>query len=698
MRGLWLSILLLLYGMNVASAQDARPRTEPVFPRVCATLVASLRSDADGPVAGSSAADEDRESNRQTATIARALRHCARAAGAHPRAVRLMLGSNPGRNAFLINPITLPANVGLIVDGGVTVFASRNPHNYQVPLREQNPTPGDVRCGTVGHGWPVYGGCRALVTLSAGSGVYGYGILDGQGQRPMIGNDAPGITAWWDLLQQKKGCGAGCEQASPPMIFAGPFAGASNDPITDVTLYKITLRNPPFHTVSLGGTGITVWGVKVQAPWNVPNSDGFDLHGRNILVHDVTVANGDQDIVLTTPGTAITRNVTVHRATLYSKGGVALLGDGAGFTDIAVDDVAMTGDVASFRRRTDGRVLVNGVDPTAVVLPGAAGHLQSYGQALPSATDDLQGVQIDLNLKGTPAARFSRLAFRSICLQDVVRPLTFAPSVSFAAGEPLPTVSDVTFADVHVLPPSEQFPAMTKGIVGNRPGRYTVEFSGQPNVGFLNSVTLRNVVFNDLPSGATSIGTLAAEGNVLSTVRNIYPRALNRLDRGIPPAPAPAGWTASGNSYLSRAGTFDAGQAVPCPASRWPFLTGELYLSLASENSAGAASGKVAVPADGDITLAAVVQPAMSQTTWYVPESYGVDPGLLAIGSPPLTGAVQFYEGTTPVGRSGLGANGTLATIAISPVSPGRHTYTARYLGDRHYRPFAFGSVVVEAR
>jgi hypothetical protein len=46
----------------------------------------------------------------------------------------------------------------------------------------------------------------------------------------------------------------------------------------------------------IGGTGIIVCGVKVQAPWNVSNSDGFDLKGTDILVHDVMIANGNQDV------------------------------------------------------------------------------------------------------------------------------------------------------------------------------------------------------------------------------------------------------------------------------------------------------------------------------------------------------------------------------------------------------------------
>lgn len=56
---------------------------------------------------------------------------------------------------------------------------------------------------------------------------------------------------------------------------------------------------------------------------------------------------------------------------------------------------------------------------------------------------------------------------------------------------------------------------------------------------------------------------------------------------------------------------------------------------------------------------------------------------------------MEFYEGETLVATAILGANGTLATATIGELAAGTHTYRARYPGDRHYRPFAFGSVTV---
>ena len=69
-------------------------------------------------------------------------------------------------------------------------------------------------------------------------------------------------------------------------------------PQTTSPCYKVTIRNPLFHTVRLGGNGVTVWGVRIHAPCNEPHTDGFDLHGSNITLYDTIVANGDDDIAI----------------------------------------------------------------------------------------------------------------------------------------------------------------------------------------------------------------------------------------------------------------------------------------------------------------------------------------------------------------------------------------------------------------
>src|SRR5271154_6276198 len=109
-----------------AQGQDTRTVNEPAFPASCSTLQAQQAIVSGEPAS---------ETTFDTARLQAALNSCA--AG---QAVELQTsGTN---NAFLIQPITIPTGVTLLVDGGVTVFASRNPADYQVS--------GAETCGTVG--------------------------------------------------------------------------------------------------------------------------------------------------------------------------------------------------------------------------------------------------------------------------------------------------------------------------------------------------------------------------------------------------------------------------------------------------------------------------------------------------------------------------------------------------------------------
>lgn len=697
-----LIVALLLGGAAAARAQDSRPAVEPRFPPTCLVLSAPLRTDTAGPSAGGTPASEDAEAAFETAQLAQALARCPQG-----QAVELTLGATPADNAFLLNPVTVPAGVSLVIDGGVTVYASRNPQSFQNPAEGR-------RCATVGQNYPVDGICLPLFTLSSQSGIYGYGVLDGQGHRELIRDGQFSSGAWWDLLDEKKsGCGSSaggvdadskpassCEQASPPMVSAGELTGGQV--ATDLTLFGITLRNPPFHTTRLGGVGMTVWGVKVQAPWNVPNSDGFDVSGQDILIRDVTVANGDQDIAVTSvagPGPQ-TRRVTIEGLTAYGKGGVALLGGASGITDLLVRDMAMTGDVPSFvmapwQVNGEPTAIINGVDVRTARLRGTDQLLASYGQALPTATNEIQGLQInsDINAKGATEVVFRNITFQDVCLQDVVRPVHVGPLTPFTSSAQVPVVEGVVFRNVHVLRPTDQFPEMAKGIVApGRSGSYSADFESYPPGQKYNHLTFENVVFDDLASGSTSLAALVAKGNVLVTRRNVYPATLNDWASTTPPV----GWTLQGNSYDGRTAVSQPALALPCPAARWSFLLGDLYLSRGAR-SAGEATNRrhLAVEPWQTVTLNAVVQPAMSQTTWFRADSYGADPGLLAVGAPALTNAVEFREGDRLVALGQLGANGTLATATVGPVAPGLHTYTARYPGDVYYQPFAFGTVTV---
>jgi polygalacturonase len=698
---LYLSIPVAVLPLAAAAllAQDTRKVTEPVIPPACAVIHAPLRSTPRGPIVGSSLAEQDAESRAETNAIERAIRSCK-----DGRAVELALDFNPSFNAFLINPIDLPPGISLIVDGGVTVYGSRDPEKYQM-------AGSDGVCGTIGP-YKVDQGCNPLINLTSNSGIYGYGIIDGQGNRTLLsGENAPRHSTWWDLTSYKNRpvSGSGpkvpdtcdgqgqpaCLQASPEVIHAGDDPSdpiptncdhGSSEPNCNLTLYKITIRNPPYHTVKLGGKNVTVWGAKVQAPWNLPNTDGFDIHASNVTVYDTTVANGDQELVFgSTDGPSA--NITVDHFRGYNKGGITILANGSGTSELLVRNVNITGDLPSVAGTT-----VNGMTDAEMKRRY---KLASYGQALPNSTNDLKALQI--SDASSSASQMSNIRFESVCIQDIVKPIDFDLTPGF------PQLESLVLKDIHVLAPSAQFPEFStteKGVPTGAHGAYQLTFVTENPAAFASQITLDNVVFDDSPDAPPSIASIEAEGNAFSTVTNVYPSVFNRLDHGYVADPKAAKdqesgvlLTLSDNTVDPTTSTSDPSLAYACRTDALPFTVGDLFINTSRARNLQTAS----VAAGDAVVLNAVVQPAMSQTTHFIPGSYGASPGLLAVGSPALSNPVVFYEGGRLIGVGALSANGTLATLVVRDIPPGVHRYTAQYPADRYYRTLNFGAVTVTA-
>src|SRR5580704_8532658 len=143
------------FPLREAAGDPRRPR-RPKLPRTCLTLDAAL-STTTGQF---DAADE--ASPPDTARIQAALDRCAGTG----RAVELAAGGQGADNAFLSGPLTIGRHEVLLVDDGVTLYASLNPANYQIPAQYPANT-----CGTVSADG---GGCSPFITFAgSGSGLEG---------------------------------------------------------------------------------------------------------------------------------------------------------------------------------------------------------------------------------------------------------------------------------------------------------------------------------------------------------------------------------------------------------------------------------------------------------------------------------------------------------------------------------------------
>jgi hypothetical protein len=169
-----------------------------------------------------------------TATSADSTEGLAMATGdpRHPRQPRLP-------RTCVVLPATLATSTGefrghetLLVEDGVTLYASLNPANNQIP--SQFPT---NTCGTVSANG---GGCYPFITFGGSdAGLMGtrgadgsLGVIDGRGEDTLVGS----TQTWWDVAQVAD---SGGNQNNPILVYG--------DGANDLTIYQIELENSPMY-------------------------------------------------------------------------------------------------------------------------------------------------------------------------------------------------------------------------------------------------------------------------------------------------------------------------------------------------------------------------------------------------------------------------------------------------------------------
>jgi polygalacturonase len=216
------------------------------------------------------------------------------------------LVTSGANNAFVSGPLSING-VTLWIDKGVTLYASRNADNYQLP--------GHMDCGKVGVN--DSGACQNFLSVSGASpAIVGDGVIDGQGGEPLLGQP----FSWWQL------------SAALSMIdgsIGNPTLINLASGTTQFLMYRITLHNSPkFHVkitsnppggasaaCTSPGQGFIVWGVTILTPSRWLNSQGLLLSphaSRNtdgidpgetaqatcgVLVHN-TISTGDDHIAI----------------------------------------------------------------------------------------------------------------------------------------------------------------------------------------------------------------------------------------------------------------------------------------------------------------------------------------------------------------------------------------------------------------
>jgi len=278
--------LSLLAASWAVKAQDTRRVVGPRIPPTCATVTAQL----------------DYHHNRLaqadavpvTAEIQKAIDRC-------PAGHAVLLKANDAHNALLTGPLVLRPGVVLVIDKGVHLVASNDPKDY------------DRAAGSCGLSNTHGGGCRPLISAvhADHSGVMGDGVIEGRGDQKL--KTVP--LTWWEMHDQKTGNVA---HNIPWLI--------GTEETNDFTLDGITLRNAPnFNVFLAGGDGVTVWGVKIDAPWNSPNTDGIDPSGcTNVTITRSYIRNGDDVVAIKAPKGEPAEHITVSQNHFYEGHGMSI--------------------------------------------------------------------------------------------------------------------------------------------------------------------------------------------------------------------------------------------------------------------------------------------------------------------------------------------------------------------------------------
>ncbi len=381
-------ILLLAAGVITATAQpaaatslatgDARAVTQPSIPSTCATVSAAL------PGTSRQFSSSAESSPPDTSRIESALSSCL---GTGKAVVLAASGSN---NAFLAGPLTVGGGEVLVIDAGVTLYASRNAANYQVS--------GQATCGTVATSG---NGCKPFITVNgSNAGIMGtksssgsQGLIDGRGDLDILGQS----VTWWGLAANAQT--AGEDQNNPRLI--------QSNGVNNFTVYDLSLTNSPnFHLVFNGGTGFTVWGLRIKTPANARNTDGIDPSGTNVTINNSYIQDGDDGVAIKA-GNSAAKNMTIENSHFFGTHGISIGSEtNAGVSNILFENDTLSGKDSSGLTSTSN----NGM------------RIKSYSS--------VGGV-------------VSTVSYEGICLTGVKYLLDFTPFYATGNGSHIPTYTNI---------------------------------------------------------------------------------------------------------------------------------------------------------------------------------------------------------------------------------------------------------------
>lgn len=333
------------------------------------------------------------------------------------QAVKLKMGSS-GESGFLSGPLQMKSGVKLWVDRGVTLFASRNPADYDN---------GVGTCGTATSSDTK--SCNPLILArdTTNSGIVGDGTIEGRAGSLITNGPNANRRTWWDVAYQTKI--SSVYQQNPRLI---QINGGS-----DFTLYRVTVQNSPnFHIVTTGVTGVVAWGIKILTPSlaytkpgyacpsgttpdavtpatcftpdTVKNTDGFDPgQSSKVLLAYSYISTGDDNVAVKASSSLTSMLAFVNNHFYYGHGMSIGSETNAGVSNVVVSNLSIDG------------------------------YDSANGNGLRIKSDSSRGGKVD------------NVTYNRVCMRNVRYPLVFDSFYSSKSGTLYPSFTNIKLSGVH---------------------------------------------------------------------------------------------------------------------------------------------------------------------------------------------------------------------------------------------------------
>jgi hypothetical protein len=602
--GGYLHIVPAMQAPAVATG-DTRSVAEPQFPAVCQVLTAGITSvNNDIPDAvDDPATTPGAVTNPDQARLQAALNACSGTG----QAVELSV-DNAGHNAFLSGPLSMPSNVTLLVDPAVTLFFSRNAQDYDT-------VPGTHTCGTIDTS-SATSSCKPLILVPSTStnvGIMGYGKLDGRGGDTLLNAIAPfqGYT-WWGLSAAYSSPNS---QQNP--IFVQVSGGATN-----LTLYKITLRNSPLFHVAFKGTesGFTAWDIKIVTPTTSRNTDGIDPGDvTNATITRSWISDGDDDVAVGASGSIPSgqgANMSIVNNHFFAGHGQSI----GSITEAGVSNILWDGNIAA----GNGFASHGSAISSTGTFAGGANDSNSTGIRIKSGNDR--------------GGLVTNIQYSNECLLDHATDIQFTPLYDTTSGALTPNFKNILLQNIV--------------FVNDDSSTGTVQFTGAVNGATVNplQVTLDNATFPSALSQSSFVntGTAGTETNAQLT-----------FGPGQVSSNFVTAWT---NGFAGSNGDTVTNNitaaSLATPACVFTYLAPELT---------GPSGLPQTITFGQNATAVVILTPAVGGAAY-------------PTGTVTLTDALT---GSTTTAT--LSGTGDTLSVPLTGLSVGTHTFTATYSGDANY-------------